>query len=275
MTIHLDSDLRSSVAFWVYAALAVLGAIRFLPLVVTKVVGHPVAAFVSALLWSLYAAVLAWVVYRVGIFERRSRVTVIAAFLWGAVVVTGIGVTAAPAMADIVASALGDDLSDWVPAIAAPLVEEPLKVLGVVLLALFPAARIASPLEGLFYGVFVGLGFQVAESFLYTMNAASVSDGSLEVVLAMFLLRGVVGGLWSHAAFTAISGAGAGYLFGNEGTLLRKWLVFVAALTASMVLHGLFNSPIAEGHPVFSAVIRIVPLLIAISLAVRLSPRSS
>lgn len=273
MTVRLQPDLRTSAAFWVYTALAIFGAVRFLPLVVAELVTFPISGLVSAVLWLVYALVLGLLVYRADVFEQRSGFTVAAAFVWGAVVVTGIGVTASPAMAAIVASVLGDDLADWVPAIAAPLVEEPLKVLGVALLALMPATRIRSPLYGLFYGVFVGLGFQVAESFLYTMNAASVSDGSLEVVLAMFLLRGFVGGLWSHAAYTAISGAGAGYLFGSEGTTSRKWLVFFGMLALAIGLHGLFNSPLARGHPVVSVLIRTVPLLIALTLAVRLARR--
>lgn len=271
MTIRPQRGLLTSAAFWVYVVLTLFGAVRFFPLVAAELVEFPVAALVSALLWAVYAFVLGWFVSRADIFEERSYVTIGAAFVWGAVVVTGVGVTASPAMADIVASFLGDDLVDWVPAVAAPLVEEPLKVLGVVLLALIPATRIGSPLQGLFYGVFVGLGFQVAESFLYTMNAASVSHGSLEVVIAMFLLRGFVGGLWSHAAYTAISGAGAGYLFGSHGTTLRKWSVFIGMLAVAIVLHGLFNSPIARGHPLISVLVRTVPLLIALIMTARLA----
>ena len=275
MTIRLQPDLRTSSGFWVYVVLAIFGAARFLPLVVVELVAFPVAGLVAAVLWSVYALILGYLVYRADLFDSRSGMVVAAAFVWGAVVVTGIGVTASPAMAEIVVSVLSDDLADWVPAIAAPLVEEPLKVLGVVLLALIPATRIGSPLQGLFYGVFVGLGFQMAESFLYTMNAASVSDGSLEVVLAMFLLRGIVGGLWSHAAYAAISGAGAGYLVGTEGTTLRKWLVFIGMLLIAIVLHGLFNSPIAQGQPLVSVLVRTVPLVIALALTLRLARRRS
>ena len=179
----------SAPAFWVYVALAVYGAARFAPLVLSRVADYPLAGLIAALVWLSYAAVLGWILYRIELFRRRSRVTIAGAFVWGALVVSGIGVTASPAMAELLTGWFGEGNSAWASALAAAVVEEPLKVLGVFVLALIPGSRINSALDGLFYGLFAGLGFEVAESFLYTMNGVSARDGAIVAVFAMLLLN--------------------------------------------------------------------------------------
>lgn len=263
----------SAPAFWVYVALAVYGAVHFVPLALSRFTVYPVAGIAAAAVWLAYAALLGWVLYRLEQFRRRSRVTIAGAFVWGAVVVSGIGVTASPAMAELLTNWLGEDNADWASALAASLVEEPLKVLGVFVLALIPATRINSALDGLFYGLFIGLGFEVAESFLYTMNAAAARDGAVEVVVGMLVLRGVIGGLWSHPTFSGITGAGAGYVFGPEASTRKKWFVFAGLLTISMLLHFFFDSPVFDGRLGLTTVFKGLPVLVVLVIAFRLARR--
>ncbi|HEU4319070.1 MAG TPA: PrsW family intramembrane metalloprotease [Acidimicrobiia bacterium] len=264
---------RSAPAFWVYVALAAYGAYRFVPLVVASGAAHPAAGATAAAAWMTYAAVLGWIVFRLELFQRRSRVTITGAFLWGALVVSGIGVSASPAMAELITGWMGQDNSGWATAMAAALVEEPLKVLGVVVLALIPGARINSALDGLFYGMFVGLGFEVAESYLYTMGAVAAQGGAIEVVAAMLLLRGVIGGLWSHPSYGGITGAGAGYVFGPEQSTARKWTVFAVLLFVAMALHFLFDSPIFDDALGPATLLKGLPVLVVLLVALRIARR--
>lgn len=255
-------DVRSLV-FWVGGALAVYGAIHIYPTVISATQQAPQAAFVSAILWAAYGLVFALIVYRMELFERRSALTSLGAFLWGAVIVAGIGVIASPAMSDIVGGIIGTD-SEWIPAIAAPLSEEPLKMLGVVALAFIPGARIRTPLDGLYFGLLVGLGFEVTESFLFATQAGISMGGMVGPVVASFVLRGVVGGLWNHPTFTAITGAGVGYFFSGVGSALKRWAILIGSLLAAMFFHGLFDSPLleADGNVLVSTVVKGLPVFV-------------
>ncbi|WP_084104606.1 PrsW family intramembrane metalloprotease [Demequina sp. NBRC 110056] len=250
-------DVRSWV-FWVGLALTVYGLVRWSPHIARAIQTAPDTALLAASLWLLYGLAFIVILYRMELFERRSPITVIGALLWGALAAPGMGAIAAPAMHDVVASALGAD-NPWVTSFAAPLSEEPLKLLGVLALALIPGARVRSAADGLFYGAVVGLGFQISESFLYTATFAA--EGTAETVWQMFLLRGVIGGLWSHATFTAIAGAGLGYFFNAGTSSLRRWAALLGGLGLAMALHGFFDTPWFSGTAVVSSVVKGVPVL--------------
>lgn len=260
-----------SFVFLVYVLLVVFGAVRILPVLFSRVFEYPLPGLIAVLVWTVYAAILLFILYSMQAFERRSAITVLGAFIWGAVVVTGIATTASPAMAGIVSSWLGPELADWVPAIAAPLTEEPLKMLGVVTLALVPGARVRTTLDGLFYGLVVGLGFEVVESLLYTTDAVADEGGTISVVFSMFVLRGVIGGLWSHPTFSGISGAGVGFFAGSPRPAWWRFLVAFGALLLAIALHGLFNSPLLTERAVPGAIIKGIPALLILLLVLKLA----
>lgn len=260
-----------SLVFWVGIGLTVYGAIHLYPILLRSVSTYPGPGTLAAILWAAYGLVLAVVLYKLELFERRSPATIVGAFVWGAVVVAGIGVVAAPAAHELVGKILGSDLEDWVAAIAAPLVEEPLKMLGVVALAFIPGARIRSALDGLFFGLIVGLGFEVTESFLYTTQGAIQEGGTYAIVVLTFILRGIVGGLWNHPTFTGITGAGVGYFFASKASAAKRWLVMLGSLLIAMVLHGFFDSPLLEGNPFVASVVKGLPALILLLVLLRIS----
>ncbi len=259
-------DPRSPV-LWVGAALFLIGAVRLLPTVFRSLTEAPGPGLLAFVLWSGYAIVGALLVYRFEMFERRSLRTTAVAFASGLVLVPGIAMVASPAMHGILVSLRGSS-SDWDSAIAAPLVEEPLKMLVVVALALIPGARMRSASDGLFFGVMVGLGFQVTENFLYSTQWSAQGADS-QVVIQTFILRGFVTGLWSHAAYTAITGAAVGYFFGSTRDLRTRVLVVLIALGSAMTLHGFFNSPLLQLGVVPSAILKGMPVLILALATVR------
>ena len=261
----------SSFVFLVFLVLVGYGLFQILPIVMERMAAHPGPGLFAALVWALYGGILLVILYRMELFERRSTVTIAGAFVWGAVVVTGIGAKASPAMAGIVSSWLGPDQAEWVPALAAPLVEEPLKLLGVLALSMIPGARINSALDGLFFGMIVGLGFEVVESYLYTVDAVAAQGGGYAAVFSMLLLRGVISGLWTHPTFTGISGAGVGYYSGSAKPKPQRLLVAFGCLMLAMFLHGLFNSPLLAGNPVVGAIAKGLPTLAVLLVILRMA----
>lgn len=251
-------DVRSLV-FWAGAAVTVYGLVAWTPIVVAGLRVQPATGVLSGLVWLLYGLVFLLVLYRMELFERRSPITVMGALLWGGLAAPGLASVAAPAMHDLVAATLPVDEA-WVSSFAAPLVEEPLKWLGIVALALLPGARLRSAADGLFYGAVVGLGFQISESFMY--SAILSSDGTAATVWAMLILRGVVGGLWNHPTFSGFSGAGVGYFFNASAGAWRRWGVMLGTLGLAVVVHGFFNTPIVNANPFVSSIVKGVPVLL-------------
>ncbi|WP_062465276.1 PrsW family intramembrane metalloprotease [Demequina soli] len=262
-------DGRSWV-FWTMIVLAIGAFAQVTPLALESLLANPLSGAASAAVWTLYGLVFATAVYLLELYERRPLVNVVGAIAWGAVVAVGISRIAGPAMHQIVGQWLGED-SPWLSAIAAPLVEEPLKALGVVALALIPGARIRTVADAAFYGGMVGLGFQVLEGFLYTSRTAALAGNPMDAVAQVFVLRGIVAGLWSHAAFSAVAGAGIGYFFVAVGPAWRRWLVALGSLGAAMVLHGFLNSPLIHGSQVTAALIKGVPIVIVLATTLHVS----
>ena len=118
----------------------------------------------------------------------------------------------------------------WGLAISAATNEESLKLLGVIVLVLLPLTCVRSTLDGLFYGMMVGLGFQVVEDYMYTVGQAFTLGDALNFLFT----RGVVAGLFAHAVYTGITGAGLGYLISRrDKSMGMRILVAVAAFAAA------------------------------------------
>lgn len=258
---------RRSLVTWVMAGLAIYGMIALAPIVSRYVTPFPASALIGAILWVAYGALLGFVLYRLELFRRRPIPAILAALAWGALVVAGIGVTASPAANSIVAKLTTQDFAEsWGAAITAPLVEEPLKALGIVALALLPGARLRTALDGIFYGVMVGLGFMVTESFLYGAQASVQQGGTIGVVVASLVLRGVIGGLWNHPTYSGIVGWGIGGVVESKG---KRIGAAIGALVVAMVLHGFYDSPILEGNVLVATIVKGIPTLVLLLLLLR------
>ncbi len=261
---------RRSLVFWSMVLLALLAFTEVTPLVFESLLANPASGAVSAALWCAYGIVFATAVYLLELYERRSVINVLGAIAWGALVAIGVSRIGGPAMHALVQGWLGED-SPWVSAIAAPLVEDPLKALGLVAFALIPGSRIRTVADGAFYGGMIGLGFQVVEGFLYTARTAALAGDAMDTVGQMFVLRGLVAGLWSHAAFSAVAGAGIAFFFVSTASAWRRWGVLVGVLLASMLLHGFLNSPLIPGNPFVSAAIKGVPIVAVLLVTLHVS----
>jgi protease PrsW len=182
--------------------------------------------------------------------ERESPWLFAVAILWGALIATGL---ALPINTGVI-FAIGEWLQHH-PSIgeylgpegmlllgaplAAPLVEELTKALGILLLFVFLRAEFDDMRDGFIYGALVGVGFNLVEAPLYVAQgymAHGVAPWGLQ-----FGARFALFGLGGHAMFTGIFGSFLGF----ARQTARRWLRAVApliGLALAIVAHTFHNS---------------------------------
>ncbi len=169
--------------------------------------------------------------------------------------------------------------SAWGAALAGPADEELLKGLGLWVIFLLVRNQINTPLDGLIYGAFIGLGFQVVEDALYTTNLIvdTAGEDAASAIAIMFIVRGLLAGLFAHAAFTGIMGFGFGYLVTRlDQTKRRRVLVFAASVLAAYGFHFLWNSPLLQDaikFPLLVFFVKGIPCFVLFVVLYRMSLR--
>lgn len=183
---------------------------------------------------------LAAIIYWLDRYEKEPKLLLGGVFSWGAIVaVIGalilqiflgesvLALTGSAALEEIVSSSL-----------FAPVTEELLKGMAVLLVFLFFRHEFDSTLDGIVYAAVVALGFAATEDVLYYYSAYLESGtGGL---LMLFFLRFVVFG-WQHAFFTAFTGIGLAVARMTHNPLL-KVSAPLAGLSVAISVHSLHNS---------------------------------
>jgi RsiW-degrading membrane proteinase PrsW (M82 family) len=143
-------------------------------------------------------------------------------------------------------------LLGFLGSLVAPLVEEPFKVCGLVLLALYYPYTLATKRKGIILGGLAGLGFAFTENFLYLIRAetgqfgegVAASAASVALVRAIFPLS-------MHICCSAIVGCGLVFLaqkkFDRSSLNISIFLKHVKSrdtlsfLVIAMALHFQYN----------------------------------
>ena len=180
--------------------------------------------------------------------ERESPWLFAVAFLWGGVIAAWlsmplntlilVGIDQWVAGHPDVTRMLGADAARLIGApIAAPLVEETAKGVGLVLLCILLRAEFDNMRDGFVYGALVGTGFNWVESALY------VAQGFEQFGEAPWGLqlgaRYALFGLGGHVLFTGLFGAFLG--LARQMRSRWRWLVPVAGLAVAMAAHAVNN----------------------------------
>jgi RsiW-degrading membrane proteinase PrsW (M82 family) len=241
-----------SFAFGVFVTYLVFGAWTLWRAVGTTAAAFPAVTAVNLVFLGVSLAVGMWLARRV--LRPVQAPPYGAAWLavaWGGLAATGLAVTLNGFNLAAIAEAAGLEFAGrWGAALAAPVDEETVKVLGVLLLAAVSSRMVRGAADGLVLGALVGLGFQVVENLTYGFNevAATGGVGSTGAAFEVLLLRVLGTGYGSHWAMTAVAGAGIGYLVGATGRPLgRRVLVALGCWALAMTMHFQFDSPFLEG----------------------------
>ncbi|MFC4334021.1 PrsW family intramembrane metalloprotease [Salininema proteolyticum] len=234
-----------SPAQWTFLTLVVASTILLLYSLLPAALAYPLAGSTAIGLFALFAVPL-W------IFRRRiaDRVGVgpaalTAALLWGGTVAVMTSLYGSGAVRGLLAASVDSAWAEkWAPVMGAPVVEETVKAAGVVLVAATAWQQLRSPLDGLLIGAFCGAGFQIVEGYAYAMSTVVLHRAGDEVqpVVSVFIVRGLLAGLWSHAVFTAI--AGAGIVYAMLERTARSRVTALAACAFAVACHTLWNSPL-------------------------------
>jgi protease PrsW len=185
--------------------------------------------------------VFAWLVYWLDRFEREPKILLGGVFLWGALVAAG--------AAYVLNSALGIGVylftsSETATNLAtgsliAPVIEELLKSLAVILVFLVVRKEFDSTMDGIVYAAIVALGFAATENSLYIYRDGYQASG-WEGLIAMVFIRVVLVG-WQHPFYTAFTGIGLSIARLNPNTMV-KILAPTVGLILAIFTHSLHNT---------------------------------
>lgn len=186
----------------------------------------------------LFYALVLWLLDR---YEKEPIALLATAFLWGAIPSIILAlimqlVLDIPLMAVAESSQLTYDLLG--ASVVAPLTEEGVKALALILLLLVLRREIDSPVDGLIYGGMIGFGFAAVENVLYLFGA--LAEGGIGGAFGLAFLRAGVFGL-NHAMYTGFSGLGVALALELKPNWARVLSVLVGFALA-VAAHALHNA---------------------------------
>jgi len=196
----------------------------------------------SLVVWGLYAIPFLLVIRHIDFFELEDWTTLALSLFWGGVVACGLSIIGNSAIIEILAVNSGSAFGDvWAPAIGGP-TEELTKGIGILLILMASPRRPRTALDGFVVGATVGLGFQVVEDFIYTVNSGG--SGGLHGLVSTFFVRGILGGLFSHAVYSGIVGLGLSYMItATHRRIGRRVGAAALGFVAAYLAHFLWNLP--------------------------------
>lgn len=185
----------------------------------------------------LYVLLLWWL----DRYEKEPLGLLLLAFLWGAVpsiilalimqIVLDVPLTAVLGADQLTYDLLG-------ASVVAPLTEEAVKGVALLLLLLVLRREIDSPVDGLIYGGVIGFGFAAVENVFYLFGA--LSEGGVSGLLGLTFLRAGVFGL-NHAMYTGFTGLAVALTLEIRSALLKPVAVMVGFALA-VGAHALHNA---------------------------------
>ncbi|HEY5729871.1 MAG TPA: PrsW family intramembrane metalloprotease [Anaerolineales bacterium] len=193
----------------------------------------------------LFAAFVNWL----DRYEKEPKLLLGAAFVWGVVIAGGgayiLNTAVGIGVYSLTGSVSAADFSTT--SIAAPIIEEALKGLAVLVVFLMFRKEFDSVLDGIVYGAITAMGFAAIENVLYIYRNG-FQDGGWDGFWTLVFIRVLLVG-WMHPFFTAFTGIGIAVARISRSTLLKIIAIpagyMVAVLTHSF--HNTFSSVIGGG----------------------------
>jgi RsiW-degrading membrane proteinase PrsW (M82 family) len=215
-----------------------LGVGALLIAVLVLLSGGPVAGFVTTALAAVSFPLLIFLCFWLDRYEPEPTRYRIAALGWGAVVSVVIGGGLTALLSTVTGSPEGVTIAVW-----APVAEEFGKGLFLLLILLLRRSELNGVVDGIIYGVLVGIGFAFTEDVLYYLSA--LSEGGVSGLTVTFFLRGVISP-FAHPLFAAATGVGMGIAAVARPGPLRVAAPLVGYLVA-VLLHAIWNGSSVYG----------------------------
>lgn len=188
------------------------------------------SVFLGLVPMAIYAAVVCWL----DRWEKEPFPLLIAAFGWGCVPSIVFAVVAQIALGmplDPEELSLGAAL--YQASIVAPVTEEFIKAVGLLLIFVVFKDEVDSVLDGLIYGSMIGFGFAAVENVLYFSGQTDPAG-----LFGLFFLRTILFGML-HALFTGLTGVG--FALGKFATFPMRWIWPLVGLGLAIATHSLHN----------------------------------
>src|SRR5512146_1877193 len=152
----------------------------------------------------LFAAFVNWL----DRYEKEPKLLLGAAFVWGAVIAGGGAYILNTAFGIGIYALTGSEgaAEFGTTSIVAPIIEEGLKGLAVLIVFLLFRSEFDSVLDGLVYGAVTAMGFAALENVLYIYRNGYLGSGWAGLWFMVFVRVVLVG--WMHPFFTAFTGIG-------------------------------------------------------------------
>src|SRR6478672_5333119 len=182
-------------------------------------------------------------------FEAEPTRLLVLTFLWGALVASA-GALVLNTSTMVVLRNAGQDPLTLGAVVVAPVVEETLKGLVVLLIWRLRRQEFDGIVDGMVYAGISAAGFAFAENIFYLARAYHETGGA--GLAAVFFLRGVMGP-FAHPVFTICTGIGLGV----AATTRRRGIRVLAPLLgwlAAVSLHAIWNLSTVAGVRGFLAV---------------------
>ncbi|WP_405497393.1 PrsW family glutamic-type intramembrane protease [Nocardia sp. NBC_00511] len=257
--------------FWVYCLAVIAGPLLFLLQAAGQVWFAGPPALAALPITALTLLLIGRILFALDPFRARRHLVAPMAMgaIWGATVWTGLAMWANDNMTRVITNLFGDRFAiNWQAAITAPLDEEYIKAIGIVVVALLFRSRLTRPMHGLLLGASVGLGAQIAEDCLYsTQTALSSPQEPVVDVLLVAVLR-LVTAFTSHWAMSALAGVGVVVLLvRTDRSRIWRLSVFALFYLLAVTMHFLFDAPRPPGPALLSTYLPILVDLAIFALA--------
>jgi RsiW-degrading membrane proteinase PrsW (M82 family) len=209
---------------WVTAGLVAGGLIVVVPRLAILPENSAVTAIalVGVLVQAAVLLLVGWLLLPKG---RWSAATAVVPAVVGATFCAG---------AAILLSQAGAALS-FEELLIAPVNEEIVKLVAILLVLLLVRSRVRGPLDGLVVGYFVGVGFAVVENALFALRTGTEAEALQSVISRALTSPG------THGVFAGIAGAGLAYLIVSRGGA-RAWGGAFAAFGIALGLHFFWDA---------------------------------
>ena len=193
----------------------------------------------------LFAAFVNWL----DRYEKEPKLLLGAAFIWGVVIAGGgayiLNTAVGMGVYTLTGSASVADFSTT--SIAAPIIEEALKGLAVLIVFLLFRKEFDSVLDGIVYGAITAMGFAAIENVLYIYRNGFQESG-WEGFWTLVFIRVVLVG-WMHPFFTAFTGVGIAIARISKNPLAKLIAIpgGYAVAVATHAFHNTFSNIIGGG----------------------------